>query len=234
MSLPWSLSGETTPSTTSSIRFGSSEGLRTWISSSSPTTRSTGFTSCSEPAFFPLPRGVRMWSYTNASAMTVLAVRFSVVAPENGWRRWPGNPFRPRWRLRDRVETSIVTLLLSLSSRWTGVAWFTRIEETGARHGGERRGPARAVHARRADQPGGDERAQRALLHHQGPRPAADPARPLRLLHPRPRRAARARARAAEPRLHAVGNREVRRQHPPRRHPRGHRAAADDARSVAA
>ena len=53
-------------------RCGSSEGLRVLSSSSSPTTRSTGLTSCSEPTFLPLPRGVRMWSYTNASAMTVL------------------------------------------------------------------------------------------------------------------------------------------------------------------
>jgi DNA-binding transcriptional MerR regulator len=72
-----------------------------------------------------------MWSYTNASAMTVLAVRFSVVAletVEDGCRA----TLRTRWRLRDRVETSIVTLLLSLSSRWAGVAWFTRIEEAGS------------------------------------------------------------------------------------------------------
>ena len=42
---------------------------------------------------------------------------------------------------------------------------------------------ARAADARRADQPGRDERAQRPLLHDQGAGAAADPARPLRLLH---------------------------------------------------
>ena len=51
---------------------GRARGCGSWISSSRPTTRSTGFTSCSEPTALPLPRGVRMWSYTNASAMTVL------------------------------------------------------------------------------------------------------------------------------------------------------------------
>src|SRR6478609_568873 len=70
MSPPCSLTGETTPSTTSSTRAGSSVGLRSLISSRRPTTRSTGLTSCSVPAALPLPRGVRMWSYTNASAMT--------------------------------------------------------------------------------------------------------------------------------------------------------------------
>ena len=51
-------------------------GLRSRSSSIRPTTRSTGFTSCSEPVALPLPRGVRRWSYTNAcAAMTVLAVQ---------------------------------------------------------------------------------------------------------------------------------------------------------------
>src|SRR4051794_39943087 len=67
MSPPWSPTGETTPSTTSSTRFTSREGLRSLTASSSPTTRSTGFTSWRVPFFFPLPRGVRIASYTNAS-----------------------------------------------------------------------------------------------------------------------------------------------------------------------
>ena len=96
-----------------------------------------------------------------------------------------------------------------------------------------RRVAPRAADARRADQPGRDERAQRPLLHDQGAGAAADPARPLGLLHPRPRRAARAGAGAAEPRLHAGRDREVRRPHPARRHPGGHRPAAHDARAVA-
>ena len=33
------------------------------------TALTTGFTSCSDPAALPLPRGVRRWSYTKASAM---------------------------------------------------------------------------------------------------------------------------------------------------------------------
>ncbi len=67
MSPPWSPIGETTPSTTSSTRLTSSEGLRSWTSLRSPTTRSTGFTSWRLPFFLPLPRGVRIASYTNAS-----------------------------------------------------------------------------------------------------------------------------------------------------------------------
>ena len=59
MSPPWSPTGETTPSTTSSTRWVSSEGLRSWTASMRPTTRSTGFTSCRVPFCFPLPRGVR-------------------------------------------------------------------------------------------------------------------------------------------------------------------------------
>src|SRR6185503_155237 len=166
MSLPWSPSGETTPSTTSSIRCGSSEGLRSLISSRSPTTRSTGFTSCSDPTFLPLPRGVRMWSYTNASAMTVLAVRLSVVAPGDGWSRTPGDPRDPLVTPRPRrdPDCDIVTVTIVKVGR-CGLVHSDR--GGGKRHGRERRGPARAAHARRADQPGGDERAQRPLLHHQ-------------------------------------------------------------------
>src|SRR6478752_2088518 len=74
MSPPCSPIGETTPRTTSSTRSGSRVGLRTLISSSRPTIRSTGLTSCSVPAALPLPRGVRMWSYTNASAMASYSV----------------------------------------------------------------------------------------------------------------------------------------------------------------
>ena len=84
--------------------------------------------------------------------------------------------------------------------------------------------PRRPAHPRRAVRPGRHERAQRPLLHDQGPGAAADPPRPLGLLLPRPRRPPRARPGAAEPRLHAVGDRAVPRRHPGRRHPRGHRA----------
>ncbi len=55
------------------------------------------------------------------------------------------------------------------------------------------RAAARAADARRAHQPGRHERAQHPLLHDPRPGPAADPARPLRLLLARPRRPARAR-----------------------------------------
>ena len=63
--------------------------------------------------------------------------------------------------------------------------------------------------------------------------PPPDPTRPVRLLLPRPRGPPGAGAGAAEPRLHAVGDRAVRRGHPRRRHPRGHRAAPHHARAVA-
>ena len=92
---------------------------------------------------------------------------------------------------------------------------------------------ARAADPRRADQPGRHERAQRPLLHDQGPGAAADPARPVGLLQRRPRRPARAGPGAPGPRLHAVRDREVRRRHPRRRDARGHRAAPHDARAVA-
>jgi hypothetical protein len=40
-----------------------------------PVVRLIGLTECSAPVFFPLPRGVRTASYTNASAvMVVLSV----------------------------------------------------------------------------------------------------------------------------------------------------------------
>src|SRR4051794_6861099 len=71
MSAPWSPTGETQPSTTSSTRFGSSRSLRTSISCIRPTTRSTGLTACSEPLLLPLPRGVRMASNTNASVAAI-------------------------------------------------------------------------------------------------------------------------------------------------------------------
>jgi hypothetical protein len=70
MSPPWSPIGETTPRTTSSMRVVSRPGLRSRSSSMRPTTRSTGFTSWSDPAALPLPRGVRRWSNTNASAIS--------------------------------------------------------------------------------------------------------------------------------------------------------------------
>ena len=62
MSEPWSPSGETTPSTTSSMVAGSSSGKRRRISSIRPTTNEMGLTSCSEPEALPRPRGVRMAS----------------------------------------------------------------------------------------------------------------------------------------------------------------------------
>ena len=55
----------------------------------------------------------------------------------------------------------------------------------GTDSGRDGRVTARAADARRADQPGRDERAQRPLLHDQGSGAAADPPRPLRLLHAR-------------------------------------------------
>src|SRR3954463_2679935 len=67
MSAPWSPTGDTQPSTTSSTRLGSSSPLRASISCISPTTRSTGLVACSDPLTLPLPRGVRMASKTSAS-----------------------------------------------------------------------------------------------------------------------------------------------------------------------
>src|SRR3954453_4564712 len=67
MSMPWSPTGVTHPSPTSSTRFGSSCSLRISISCIKPTTRSTGFVVCSEPLLLPLPRGVRIASKINAS-----------------------------------------------------------------------------------------------------------------------------------------------------------------------
>ena len=61
---PGRRSGRRTPSTTSSTRSMSKPSLRLRTSSRSVTTRSTGFTSCREPSFLPLPRGVRIASYT--------------------------------------------------------------------------------------------------------------------------------------------------------------------------
>src|SRR5689334_7305135 len=69
MSAPWSPTGETQPSTTSSTRFGSSLPLRASISCMRPTTRSTGFVECSEPFTLPFPRGVRSASKTRASVL---------------------------------------------------------------------------------------------------------------------------------------------------------------------
>src|SRR5215212_8095906 len=167
MSPPCSPIGETTPRTTSSTRRGSKVGLRTLISSRRPTARSTGLTSCSEPTFLPLPRGVRTWSYTNASAMTVLSESclsrpLSIVTPLlSPWSRWPHRgPDHP-----------------SVELRRGGV-------------GRVGRAAAGAAHPGRADQPRRHERPQRPLLHHQGVDPAADPARTFRLLHPRPYRSA--------------------------------------------
>ena len=74
MSAPWSPTGETQPSTTSSTRLGSSRSLRMSISCIRPTTRSTGLVACSEPLLLPLPRGVRMASNTNASVAAIASV----------------------------------------------------------------------------------------------------------------------------------------------------------------
>ncbi len=62
MSAPWSPTGVTQPSTMSSMAAGSRPGWRAVSSSSSPTTRLTGLTRCSEPFALPLPRGVRIAS----------------------------------------------------------------------------------------------------------------------------------------------------------------------------
>ena len=61
-SMPWSPTGETTPVMTSSMRDGSSSGLRDWTASSSVVSRDTGLTVCREPVALPLPRGVRIES----------------------------------------------------------------------------------------------------------------------------------------------------------------------------
>ncbi len=136
-------------------------------------------------------------------------------------------------------DTVTVTVVKVVHQVWSGspagTAQTDRPDRTrGTDCGRDRRVTARAADARRADQPGRDECAQRPLLHDQGSGAAADPPGPLRLLHARPRRAPRAGPGAAEPRVHARRDREVRRQHPARRHPRGHRPAAGDARPVAA
>ncbi len=62
MSPPWSPSGDTTPSTRSSMSAGSSPGYRRRSSSISAITRLTGFTPYSEPDGLPRPRGVRIAS----------------------------------------------------------------------------------------------------------------------------------------------------------------------------
>jgi hypothetical protein len=71
MSPPWSPTGETQPSTTSSTPFGSSFSLRTSVSCIRPTTRSTGLVPWREPLNLPLPRGVRMASKTSASVLAM-------------------------------------------------------------------------------------------------------------------------------------------------------------------
>jgi hypothetical protein len=67
MSAPWSPTGETTPSTRSSMSAGSRSACRARSSSSRPMTSETGFTPCNAPLGFPRPRGVRIASNTNAS-----------------------------------------------------------------------------------------------------------------------------------------------------------------------
>jgi hypothetical protein len=62
MSPPWSPTGVTTPSTTSSIAAGSSVGNRLRSSWIRPTTSAIGLTSYSEPEALPRPRGVRIAS----------------------------------------------------------------------------------------------------------------------------------------------------------------------------
>src|SRR4051794_16227933 len=71
MSAPWSPIGVTQPSTTSSMRLGSSWPLRASSSCISPTTRSTGLVACTEPLLLPLPLGVRTASNTNASVAAI-------------------------------------------------------------------------------------------------------------------------------------------------------------------
>src|SRR5436309_13099586 len=74
MSAPWSPTGDTHPSTTSSTRLGSSLMLRESISCISPTIRSTGLVVCREPLLLPLPRGVRRASNTSASVAAMVAI----------------------------------------------------------------------------------------------------------------------------------------------------------------
>ena len=173
-------------------------GLRSRSSSIRPTTRSTGFTSCSEPAALPLPRGVRRWSYTNASCP-------------------------------DRCHAPIVTPLVSRS---TGTAWC------GLTHRADTETEEVAVDDDRlltldelCERVGMSVRNVRFYTS-RGPGAAADPQGPLRLLLPRPRRPARAGPGAAEPRLHALRDREVRRRHPGRRDARGPRAGPHHAGAV--
>ncbi len=86
MSAPWSPTGVTQPSTTSSTRAGSSVSLRTSISCMRPTTRSTGLVVCSDPLCLPLPRGVRIASNTSASVVAMLlGLLFVDVIPGEVW-----------------------------------------------------------------------------------------------------------------------------------------------------
>src|SRR3954454_19723122 len=73
MSAPWSPIGVTQPSTTSSIRWGSSPLWRLRVSCINPTTRSTGLVACSDPLLLPLPRGVRTASNTSASVAAMVS-----------------------------------------------------------------------------------------------------------------------------------------------------------------
>src|SRR3954466_16387517 len=89
MSAPWSPTGDTQPSTTSSTRCGSSSVLRPSISWIRPTTGATGLVPWSEPLDLPLPRGVRSASKTSASVCAISGAPFLAVS-DPGTSRVPG------------------------------------------------------------------------------------------------------------------------------------------------
>src|SRR2546423_780123 len=106
MSAPWSPTGETQPSTTSSTRPGSSFSLRTSVSCMRPTTRSTGLVPCSDPLNLPFPRGVRTASKTRASVAGI-----GVRPPVFTARRAPA-----------RLPSGRERLVQGLDLLWTGYA----------------------------------------------------------------------------------------------------------------
>ena len=205
MSPPWSPIGETTPSTTSSTRCGSSDGV--------------AVLDLVEQADDQVDR---LDLVQRADRLALAARRADVVVHECFCHDRPD--LVTHWSL-----SPIVTLLLSRSSR-SGVA--------GSRATGG--GMEERVEALR-ELLTLDELTERVGMSVRNVRfyttkglvPPPIRRGRSRLLHRRPRRPARAGAGAAEPRLHALGDREVRRRHPRRRHPRGHRPAPHDARAVA-
>ena len=89
---PWSPTGDTTPITTSSTSA-VSNWWRCCKSVSRPASRLMGLTSCRLPSFFPLPRGVRMASNTNASVMVVVLRLNEGIPGANGAWQTRRSPF---------------------------------------------------------------------------------------------------------------------------------------------